>query len=245
MPFIYSQVGTKLPADAAFKGRDLGVTLDIGGEQQVKQLRPDEEMAKKFGAAITDTLQTGISIGSKIPVVAPVVGAIADSPIGTVVGEGLKLLSIPSNIVSGIAARTRLAVTGKDSLPDDIRRMLESGSSVDEVADYMVKSQRAFSNDEEANLLFTIITDPLNFTPFVFSKVNTISALGKLGKFGSAGLGAIQGGAVGGVAGAIAGGAVGWKTGSKIASKVTAARDRKSTRLNSSHVSESRMPSSA
>jgi hypothetical protein len=102
-------------------------------------------------------------------------------------------------------------------MPDDIRNMLNSGKSVDQVAEYMVNSQRAFSNDAAANLAFTILTDPLNFTPFVFGKVHALAGLANLGKFGATGAAALAGGAAAGPIGAGVGAYTAWQAAKNIA----------------------------
>lgn len=203
MPYEYTS-NQGFPGPDKLKGKDLGVTLDIGGKQQIRDLRPDEEMAKKFGAVITDTMQTGISVGTKLPVVSDAVKAVADSPIGWTIGKAFDALNVPSWVSQQLGARFRLMVTGRESLPDDIRRMLESGKSMDDVADYMVNSQRAFSDSAEANLIFTMLLDPLNFTPLALGKVSALKGLQALGKFGKYGAAAVAGAQVAGPLGAVA-----------------------------------------
>ena len=218
MPFIYS-TGPQEKEKSSFKGKDYGVSLDIGGQQQVKDMRLDEQFAKKFGAAITDTVQSGVAIGTKIPVVSDVVKGLADSPIGWTVGKAFDALNVPSTIAQNIGARFRLAVTGRESLPDDVRRMLDSGRSADEVADYMVNSQRAFADDAEANLVFTMLLDPLNFTPLALAKVNMLSAAGKLGKAGTAAAAATAAAPLG-IPGVLGGAYAGWKLAGKAGAKI-------------------------
>ena len=165
-----------------------GLTVDIGGDTRLSTLQPHEELAKKFGVAIEDTVKTGIGIGSSIPGVKEVTKAVADSPIGDAAGSFFDILNIPSEIVQGIAARMRM---GADDLPMDIKNMIAMGKSDDEIVKYMIDTQRSFSNDRSANLLFSILLDPLNFTPLAFGKVRYLKTLSGLG-------GGVAGGALGG-----------------------------------------------
>jgi hypothetical protein len=211
MPFTYSDRDLQIPGPEPLKGKDLGITLDIGGKTK-EQLSPQDEMAKKFGVAIQDTMQAGVNIATKLPLVEPAAKFIADSPIGWLGGKAMDLLNVPSWLVQQGAARFRLAVTDKNSLPQDVRNMLASGASIDDVADYMYNSGRAFSNDQAANLFWQVILDPLNFTPLALAKVNLLKTAGKAGAI-------LGGAALGGPVGAIAGGVAAWK-GAGIAKKV-------------------------
>lgn len=181
-----------------------GITVDIGGDTRLSTLQPHEELAKKFGVAIEDTVKTGIGIGSSVPGVKEVTKAVADSPIGDAAGSFFDILNIPSEIVQGIAARMRM---GADDLPMDIKNMIAMGKSDDEIVKYMIDTQRAFSNDRSANLMFSILLDPLNFTPLAFSKVRYLKTLSGLA--GAAAGGAVGGtllaGPVGTIGGALAG----------------------------------------
>jgi hypothetical protein len=98
-------------------------------------------------------------------------------------------------------AAARLRMLDQGGLPDDIRNMIASGRNADEVADYMVNSQRAFSNSKEANLAFQILLDPLNFTPLALGKISALKPLSA-----AAGLlgGTAVAGPIGGVVGAVA-----------------------------------------
>ena len=205
MPFIYSDNEVGLPEEQKLRGRDLGITLDIGGRTK-EQLSPQDEMAKKFGVAIQDTMQAGVNIATKLPGVEPVAKFIADSPVGWLGGKALDALNIPSWLLQQGVARFRLAVTDKNSLPADVRNMLASGANIDDVADYMYKSGRAFSNDQAANLFWQIVLDPLNFTPLALGKVNLLKTAGKAGAI-------LGGAAVAGPVGAVVGAGVAWKGG--------------------------------
>ena len=217
MPLVYSDRDLKIPEPEKLQGKDLGITLDIGGRPK-EQLSPQDEMARKFGVAIQDTMQAGVNIATKLPGVEPVAKFISESPIGWLGGKALDLLNVPSWLVQQGAARFRLAVTDKNSLPQDVRNMLASGASIDDVADYMYNSGRAFSNDQAANLFWQVILDPLNFTPLALGKVNLLKTAGKAG--------AILGGtAVAGPIGAVAGGLAAWK-GAGVAKRIAGAIDK-------------------
>ena len=204
MPFIYRDPGVPSIEDEKLKGKDLGVSLDIGGRPQDLDLNPAEKMAKEFGGAVTEVVSRGAQFATKLPLVEPAFKAVADSPIGWAVGKGLDLLNVPSWMVQQFAARVRML--DKTGLPEDIKNMLASGRSADEVADYMVNSQRAFSDSKEANLIFQILLDPLNFTPLALGKISALKPL-------SAAAGLIGGTAIGGPVGGALGAFAGYKAG--------------------------------
>jgi hypothetical protein len=196
MPFIYRDPGVASVEDEKLKGKDLGVSLDIGGRPQDMDLNPAEKMAKEFGGAVTEVVSRGAQFATKLPIVEPAFKAVADSPIGWAIGKGLDLLNVPSFMVQQFAARLRML--DKTGLPDDIKNMLASGRNADEVADYMVNSQRAFSDSKEANLIFQILLDPLNFTPLAFSKISMLKPLSAAaGLIGGAAVAGPVGGAIG------------------------------------------------
>lgn len=207
MPFVYSDFDLNDNPKDKLTGKDLGITLDIGGKTTTP-LSPQDEMAKKFGVAIQDTMQTGINIATKLPGVEPVAKFIADSPIGWLGGKAMDALNIPSWLLQQGVARFRLelAKANPDDMPQDIKNMLASGASIDAVADYMYNSGRAFSNDRAANLFWQVILDPLNFTPLALGKVNLLKTAKMAG-------GVLGGAAVAGPVGAVAGGVAAWKAG--------------------------------
>ena len=212
MPFIYT--GRELVEDPNDKltGKDLGVTLDIGGKFKEKLTREDD-MAKRFGVAIQDTVQTGVNLATKLPGLEPAAKMVADSPIGWLGGKVLDVLNVPSYLVQQVAARARMM--DAKSLPQDVQNMLNSGASIDEVAEYMYNTGRAFSNDTAANLFWQVVLDPLNFTPLALGKVNLLKNAGKIASV-------LGGAAVGGAPGAIVGGVAAWK-GAQIAAKIPGA----------------------
>lgn len=207
MPQFYGGRPPSAPEPDPLRGRDLAVKLDIGGDQTVKDLNPAEAIAKEMGVAVKDTIKTGFEIGTKVPILGDVAKAIGESPIGAVVGAGLGLLNIPSEIVQGIAARVRMAGGG---LPQDIQNLINSGKSDEEIVKYMIETQRAFSNDQNANLAFTLLLDPLNYVGLGWGKIGALKPL--MGAGGAIAGGAIAGSAIGpvgtvlgGIGGAIAG----------------------------------------
>lgn len=216
MPQIYSSSSPVVPQLDELKSKDLGLNLDIGGDQRVKDLRPDERLARDLGSAVTETIGTGINFSTKLPLVSDVAKGVAESPIGFIVGKAFDLLNVPSWMVQQAAARFRLAVTDRASLPEDIARMLNSGQDVGDVADYLVNSQRAFSNDKAANLIFQILLDPLNFTPLALGKVGLLKPL-------ATAAGAVGGGLVGSLPGAVAGGIAGYKMAGRASKSLDAA----------------------
>ena len=209
MPWTYTDREEVENTDEKLQGRDLGVTFDIGGE--VKQdLSREDDMARRFGLAIQDTVQTGVNVATKLPGLEPAAKLLSESPVGWLGGKALDLLNVPSYLVQQVAARVRMG--DQKSLPQDVQNMLLSGASIDDVAEYMYNSGRAFSNDTAANLFWQVILDPLNFTPLALGKVNLLKNAGKLGAV-------LGGAAVGGVPGAVLGGAAYWK-GAKVAAKI-------------------------
>ena len=215
MPLYYDDPPRRLPGTEV-STRDLRINLDIGGDQKVKDLRPDEQLFAAMGGAVTDTIKTGISIGSKLPILPEAVKLVADSPVGWAIGKGLEALQLSSNVVSTGGAFLRKAVTRKEDLPADIQRMINSGADEMDVLAYMVKTQRAWSDSPEANLVFSLLTDPLTYTPAVLGKVGMLKpAVGvatgvaggvaggaTAGLMGLGPIGAVGGGIIGGVVGA-------------------------------------------
>ena len=191
MPLYYDPKAPAFPGEE-ISGRDLRINLDIGGDQKIKDLRPDEQLFANMGSAITDTVRTGISFGSKIPLLKETVELIGNSPIGAAIGGVMTLAQIPSDIIGTGAALVRQAVTGREDLPADIQRMLAAGASEWDVAQYMVKTQRAWSDSQEANLMFSLLTDPLTYLTAGVGKIGALKPIAGL---------------AGGTAGAVAGGA--------------------------------------
>jgi len=216
VPQIYSSSSPSVPELDELKSKDLALNIDIGGDQRVKDLRPDERLARDLGSAVTETIGTGINLATKLPLISDVAKGLAESPIGFVAGKAFDALNVPSWMVQQAAARLRIAVTDRASLPADIAKMLNSGQDVGEVADYLVNSQRAFSNDKSANLIFQILLDPLNFTPLALGKVGLLKPL-------SAAAGAVGGGLVGSLPGAVAGGIAGYKMAGRASKSLDAA----------------------
>ena len=179
-----------------------GITLDIGGDTKLRDLAPHEELAKKFGVAVEDTVRTGVGIGSSIPGVKEVAKGVADSPVGAAVGGLFDILNIPSEFVQGIAARLRM---NADDAPQDSKNMIAMGKSDEEIVKYMIDTQRAFSNDRSANLIFSILLDPLNFTPFALGKVRYLKTLSGLTGAAAGGLAGSALGPIGMIGGALAG----------------------------------------
>jgi hypothetical protein len=206
MPLVgYSS--TTRPPSTDISGRDLAFRLDIGGNDKLNGLRPDEQLAANMGAGIKDVIKTGFDIGSKIPLLGETADFISKTPVGGAIGAGLQLAALPSEILANLAANVRLKVTGRQDLPTDIQNMLNAGTDTGAIVDYMIKSQRAWSNNQDANLLFTMLTDPLNFTPAVFGKVGMLKPLAAVGgaTTGALAAGAVTGG-VGFLPGLVAGG---------------------------------------
>ena len=223
MPLVgYSNDQTR-PPSTDISGRDLAFKLDIGGEDKLDGLRPDEKLAAQMGAGIKDVVKTGFDIGSKIPFLGEAADFVSKTPVGAGIGAALQVASVPSEVLANLVANVRLKVTDRSSLPTDIQNMLNSGMDTGKVVDYMIKSQRAWSNNEEANLLFTMLTDPLNFTPAVFAKAGALKPLAATAgaTTGALALGAATGGA-GFLPGLIAGGVTAYKKAGKFASAAEA-----------------------
>lgn len=193
-----------------------GITLDIGGDTKLRDLAPHEELAKKFGVAVEDVVRTGVGVGSAIPGVKEVAKGVADSPVGAAVGGLFDVLNIPSEFVQGIAARLRM---NSDDIPQDIKNMIAMGKSDEEIVRYMIDTQRAFSNDKSANLIFSILLDPLNFTPFVLGKVRYLKTLTGLGGAAAGGLAGSALGPIGLIGGALAGSTIAAKKFTSVADK--------------------------
>jgi hypothetical protein len=93
----------------------------------------------------------------------------------------LDIISLPGEAVMNLSAGVRMSeVFGK--LPDDVKRMMASGKSDQEVRDYLVQNNRGFSDNFNANMGFALLSDPLNYVPFgaVAKGAKVASSLGKL-----------------------------------------------------------------
>ena len=239
MPLYYDPKAPVFPGEEV-STRDLRINVDIGGDQKIKNLRPDEQLFANMGSAITDTVKTGISIGSKIPLLKEAVDFVGNSPIGAAIGVGMELAQIPSNIIGTGAAFLRKAVTNKEDLPADIQRMMSAGASEWDIVQYMVKTQRAWSNSQEANLIFSLLTDPLTYLTAGTGKVGMLKPIAGLagGTTGAIAGGALAGGMhlgpIGMVGGGIAGGVLSSRKAAQFAAKAlekTAAIQRVRNRL--------------
>lgn len=194
MPLVYnSSTPPEIPKPEELKAKDLGINLNIGAPHVVKELTPAEKMSKSFGGSYQETSGRGAEIETKIPVVSDVVDFIGDSPIGWGIGRVFDVLNLPSSVVQNLYANLRIRMFDQKDLPEDVRNMLAAGKPIDQIADYLVRTNRSFTNDNMQNLLFTLLLDPLNYTPLAFSKVGALKPLTTVA-------GGIAGGAVGGAA---------------------------------------------
>ena len=207
MVYEYNSGATVVPAPSDPKARGT-IGIDFGGPKEPAEdpnMSVQDRIAKNFGSAVQTGVGESFKLASDIPGVKQVAGAINEWPIGAVGGALLEGLSIPGKIVEHLGARIRLMVTSKDSMPDDVKYMLDNGKDFNEIANYLVDTSRGFSDDKTANLAFQILLDPLNFTPFIFSKVRLLKPLSTIGGgLLGANLGSVLGPA-GGIAGAIGG----------------------------------------
>lgn len=149
-------------------------------------------------------------------------GTIGDAVGGLGTGA-LDLLGRPGKFVAEnapvIGAKAR--AQNPQNLPQDIRAMIASGASSDQIAEYMYKTGRAFSNDETINLGASILLDPLNLTPAIVGKMNLAKAGTRAASVGAG----IAAGSVAGPVGAAAGGVAGFIAGGKISSRFTGILD--------------------
>ena len=213
MPNTYRSGIPVIPEPEDLKSKDLGVNLDIGGPTVVKELTAAEKMSKMYGNPYEETSGRGVNVETKIPIVSDVIKGIGDSPIGWGVGRIFDVLNLPSAVVQNIYANLRVRMFEQDDLPSDVKNMLSAGKPIDEIADYLVRTNRSFTNDNMQNLLFTLLLDPLNYTPLAFSKVGALKPLTTVasGIAGGAAGGALVAGPVGMIGGAAAGAFAGWK----------------------------------
>jgi hypothetical protein len=194
MPLIYSSsTPPEIPKPEELKSKDLGINLDIGGKHVIKELTAAEKMSKSFGGAYEETSGRALSVDTKIPVISDVVDFIGDSPIGWGIGRVFDVLNLPSSVVQNLYANLRIRMFDQKDLPDDVRGMLAAGKPIDQIADYLVRTNRSFTNDNMQNLLFTLLLDPLNYTPLALGKVGALKPLTTVA-------GGIVGGAAGGAA---------------------------------------------
>ena len=208
MPLVYSSSNPPvIPKPDDLKAKDMGINLDIGGKHVIKELTPAEKISKSFGGAYQETSGRQVDVNTKIPVISDVVDFIGDSPIGWGIGRVFDVLNLPSSVVQNLYANLRIRMFDQKDLPDDVRNMLAAGKPIDQIADYLVRTNRSFTNDNMQNLLFTLLLDPLNYTPLAFSKVGALKPLTTVAG-GIAG-GALGGAAVAGPVGMLGGAALG------------------------------------
>ena len=137
--------------------------------------------AGAIGGLFSGVVQGAVGLGNAVSGV-PVIGDIGKAIAGGIgaIGEigvkgslqvkdvakaGLDLAMVPGQIVQTGAAAVRAsgAIGGR---PQDIQNMMSGGKDFGEVVDYLVKNNRAFSDDAMTNLGFALVTDPLNYVPF-------------------------------------------------------------------------------
>ena len=87
MPLVGYSTTTR-PPNTDISGRDLAFRLDIGGNDKLNGLRPDEQLAANMGAGIKDVIKTGFDIGSKIPLLGETADFISKTPIGGAIEIG-------------------------------------------------------------------------------------------------------------------------------------------------------------
>jgi len=154
-------------------------------EQPIKvdldPFNPVGAVASGIGNLFTGAVRGAVGVGqalSGVPVIGDVGKAIAGG-IGAFGEVGIKgivqvkdvakgaldLAMIPGQVVQTGAAAVRASgvLGGK---PQDVQNMMSGGKSFGDVVDYLVKNNRAFSDDAMTNLGFAIVTDPLNYVPF-------------------------------------------------------------------------------
>lgn len=181
-----------------------------------------------IGQAIGGVLKGGADIAGKLPPIDFVSdirvgsGTVGDA-IGGIGTGALDLLGRPGKFVAEnapvIGAKARMQ--NPSALPSDIRSLIASGATPDQVAEYMYKTGRAFSNDETINLGASILLDPLNLTPAIVGKMNLAKAGTRAATVGAG----VAAGSVAGPAGAAIGGVAGYIAGGRIASKFTGLLD--------------------
>ena len=227
MPQAYQVKAPTIPEEEELKGKDLGFALDIGGSVTVKDLTPAERLSKDLGNPYQETKSTGIALDTKIPIISDAIKIVGDSPVGYTFGKLFEVLNLPSYVVQNIYARIRMNILNSNDLPSEVRDMKLAGRSDDEIADYLVNSNMAFTNDATQNLVFTLLLDPLNFTPAVFGKVGALKPLSAVagGIAGGALGGAVVAGPVGMLGGAAAGAYGVYKAGRAAAKASTLARE--------------------
>ena len=214
----------EVPKDEELKAKDMGINLDIGAPTVVRQLTPAEALSKEYGNPYEETKGTGVSVETKIPIVSDVIKAVGDSPIGWGIGRVFDALNLPSSVVQNLYANLRIRMFNQNDLPDDVRQMLAAGKPIDQVADYLVNTNRSFTNDNMQNLLFTLLLDPLNYTPLALGKVGALKPLATVAS-GITG-GAVGGALVAGPVGMLGGAAIGAIGGFKGAKKLSSIADK-------------------
>lgn len=158
---------------------------------------PVETVAEGIGNLFTGVVRGAAGAADflgGVPVIGDVGRAIAGG-IGAVGEIGLKgtlqvkdiakgaldLAMIPGQVVQTGAAAVRASGIFGDR-PDDVKNMMASGKQFGDVVDYLVKNNRAFSDNTAANLGFALVTDPLNYVPIAkpFTMARSAAGLAKV-----------------------------------------------------------------
>ena len=133
-----------------FSGAIQGVGAVAGAVGSIPVLG---DVLKGVGGAISTGLGAVGEIGFK------------DGPKIKDIPTPLDMISVPGEAVMNLSAGVRMSeVFGQ--LPADIKQMMASGKSDQEVRDYLVQNNRGFSDNANANLGFALVSDPLNYIPF-------------------------------------------------------------------------------
>jgi hypothetical protein len=144
-----------------------------------------------IGGLFTGVVGAGVGVAnalSKVPVIGDVgkavagglgafgeVGAKGILQVKDVAKAGLDLISIPGKAVQAGAAAVRVSgIFGEQ--PADVKAMLNNGKSFTDVVGSLVQQNRGFSDNQMANLGWSLVTDPLNY----------VNIFGPVAKAGSA-----------------------------------------------------------
>ena len=147
-------------------------------EANLDPSNPVETIFGGIGGLFQGVIGAGVGVAnalSNVPVIGDVgkgiatglgafgeVGIKGVAQVKDVAKGALDLVSIPGKVVERGAAAVRASEVFGD-LPQDVKSMMGSGKSFNDVVDYLAENNRGFSDNPQVNLGFALVTDPLNY----------------------------------------------------------------------------------
>ena len=163
-------------------------------EANLDPATPVDTVFGGIGGLFTGVVGAGIGVAkalSGVPVIGDVgkavagglgafgeVGAKGILQVKDVAKAGLDLISIPGKAVQAGGAALRVSgIFGEQ--PSDVKAMLNNGKSFTDVVGSLAQQNRGFSDNQMANLGWSLVTDPLNYVN-IFGPVSKAASAAKL-----------------------------------------------------------------